>query len=494
MALGKERIFYAGIFLLMLGILVYKISVTGNYIYGKEDSIMYVLHTRNLAEGKAYAPENYLQNPYHPTIGPNFYPPVYPALLVPFYFWNKENIHFYSKILNLLFLAGSFLLLLKLFRYENFPLHYGFGIALLVFFSPRMQDVIAFRPLPDVPFIFLSYLILYVVLVKERSIVREIALGVLFYLAYGTRSNGIVFPVMYFVYVLVKREVPSGLIALCVFGVLYLIQRSFLPSQEKEYVNMFAFLVYPEELSPSVYVKTLLQNYIHKNFYERLFLRYSATKSLVMLTGLLVTFGIVIKGFLQKIKTRLTFTEFYVSGLLLFVLAWGFGTFRYIFPVIPFGIMYFLSGLETFFPFLHRKMPAYVFIVGAFFMLSYAHLGKSYDTEKEKALIETARYIHRNISEKSVIVSDFSRFLAFYTKAGHTPFCHPKIADSLCRNYYRSVGARYFLLEKKQRHKKQFFKKRDKRKFRKIFENAYFVLYEKVADELSDFGDKNEKR
>ncbi len=49
------------------------------------DFALYVLHARNLAEGRAYTDTGYVVNPLNRWHSPSSYPPVYPSLLASLY-------------------------------------------------------------------------------------------------------------------------------------------------------------------------------------------------------------------------------------------------------------------------------------------------------------------------------------------------------------------------------------------------------------------------
>ena len=73
----------AGIVVLLAAIFVfYACTLREGHIWD-DDAAMYILHARNIAEGRAYADTGYIFNPEYANLGPVAYPPGFPLLLAP---------------------------------------------------------------------------------------------------------------------------------------------------------------------------------------------------------------------------------------------------------------------------------------------------------------------------------------------------------------------------------------------------------------------------
>jgi 4-amino-4-deoxy-L-arabinose transferase-like glycosyltransferase len=124
--------------------------------YG-DDWALYVLHARNLVEGRPYADTGFLVNPLDPWFSPQRYPPGFPLLLAPVY--AAAGLDFRAlKWVVVLGLAGALLLLARLARRE-LPPTAAAGVVLLAGLHPFVWT---FRDdlLPDLPFTFLCLLAL----------------------------------------------------------------------------------------------------------------------------------------------------------------------------------------------------------------------------------------------------------------------------------------------------------------------------------------------
>jgi hypothetical protein len=76
------RRFYAAA-LLILAIAGFQVATIRSGQDWGDDFAMYILHARNIAQGRDYAATGYIYNPDYPSLGPVTYPPVFPLLLSP---------------------------------------------------------------------------------------------------------------------------------------------------------------------------------------------------------------------------------------------------------------------------------------------------------------------------------------------------------------------------------------------------------------------------
>jgi hypothetical protein len=80
-----------------------------------DDFAQYILHARNIAEGRAYASTGYIYNPDLAVIGPPAYPPVLPLVLAPLWAWFGLDLQA-MKALMVVFFVGGLALSSKLMR------------------------------------------------------------------------------------------------------------------------------------------------------------------------------------------------------------------------------------------------------------------------------------------------------------------------------------------------------------------------------------------
>lgn len=122
--------------------------------YG-DDWALYLLHARNLVEGRPYADTGFLPGPLNPWFSPQRYPPGFPLLLAPVY--AVAGLDFRAlKVVVVLGLAGTLLLLARLARRE-LPAPAALAVVLLAGLHPFVWT---FRDdlLPDLPFTFFCML------------------------------------------------------------------------------------------------------------------------------------------------------------------------------------------------------------------------------------------------------------------------------------------------------------------------------------------------
>src|SRR5438270_5449999 len=80
-------------------------TIRDGHIIG-DDFAMYILHAKNLAEGKPYGMTGYLYNPANPDLGPPVYPPVTPLLLTPVYYFAGMSLRWMKAEMVLAFLLA----------------------------------------------------------------------------------------------------------------------------------------------------------------------------------------------------------------------------------------------------------------------------------------------------------------------------------------------------------------------------------------------------
>lgn len=167
-----------------------------------DDYAQYVLHARNLAEGRPYADTGYILNPAYQTAGPVTYPPVFPLLLSPVWRLAGRDLQA-MKALTVFFFAAFLYVLCLLFRGPLGERGALLGAA-LVGLNPvfwKFKDYLY----AEYPFLFFSFAALYVWRLAGaaeagggRWLPRAVAAGALAYLAYGTRSAGaVLFPAFF---------------------------------------------------------------------------------------------------------------------------------------------------------------------------------------------------------------------------------------------------------------------------------------------------------
>lgn len=181
---------------LVLGVVLVHAGALRSGHEWSDDYAMYVSHALNLLGGRPYGDTGYVPNPWA-VPGPATYPPVYPLLIAPWVARWGADLQM-LKILGLVMLGAALLPAYALLRPRT-----GTGAALalvaMLGFSPffiEFRDEI--RPDTTFLFFFLSTLVLgerwtgSAQTLDGARIAQGALLGLVAYLAYGTRSVGIV--------------------------------------------------------------------------------------------------------------------------------------------------------------------------------------------------------------------------------------------------------------------------------------------------------------
>jgi hypothetical protein len=326
--------------------LVHVITLRPGHEWG-DDFALYLLHARNLVEGRPYAQTGYIYNPHYPNIGPPTYPPVAPALLAPVYALAGLNLTLLKLVMVgcfVGFLAAAYLL----FRTGLDPGRALLAIVLvgLNWFFLQATNTIGSDEL------FLAFLYLTLLLMEKRGqagpssstqTVLSATAGLTAYLAFGTRSLGALAIVALVIQELVawRRIGRSTLVTLAVFAVLASLQ-ALLVHSDRYYLDQFRG-------GPGVLVE-------HAAWYaERLAAFWSNGVwhgPAVLLAG--ASLLLAAAGFALRARRGVGVCEVFALLYAAVILLWpSYEAERYLFPVIPLVVFYLFCGFDH--PWLTRR-------------------------------------------------------------------------------------------------------------------------------------------
>ncbi|MDO9316065.1 MAG: glycosyltransferase family 39 protein [Burkholderiaceae bacterium] len=199
-----------------------------------DDYAMYLSHALNLLSGKPYADTGFLPNPWA-VPGPPTYPPVYPLMITPVVaVWGLDLQPL--KVFGIAMLGASLAMSYALWR-PRLGVKPALCLVALLGLSPFF---VGFRNevRPDTLFMFLFLATLWLGdrwaghahPWSARTLWRGLALGVVAYLAYGTRSLGLVLlPALWLVDLWrLRRPTPVVIAATLVCAVLVILQSAWL--------------------------------------------------------------------------------------------------------------------------------------------------------------------------------------------------------------------------------------------------------------------------
>ncbi|HET7259103.1 MAG TPA: hypothetical protein VFI75_05245, partial [Candidatus Acidoferrum sp.] len=319
---------------------VYLTHLAPGHNFRDDDFGAYVMHAANLAEGRPYTAIHYIPNPETLWLAPpEGYPPVYPFLLAPVYQVWGLNLRA-LKVVTVLCFAGFLLVFSEFLRPYLSPLLSSCAL-LVVGFNPAFwgqRDAL----LAESPYLLFSFAALLAIQKAYKDLAANqwrigfaTLVGTLLYLAYGTRTIGIVLlPAMALADV-IKFKKPSRFLVGTLGAAIVLIVA--------QNVMLFSPAGYSGALQHSVrmgldnalfYGKTL--SYAWQNGFS---------KKIQIVFALLFT-ALAAMSFVRSLWTRQSAKEFYLLGYvaMLLLLRAQIGM-RGLLPVLP---LYFALGLEGF--------------------------------------------------------------------------------------------------------------------------------------------------
>lgn len=422
----------------------YVLTIRGGHEWG-DDFSLYIQHAHNLVIGRAYNDTGYLYNPRNATIGPATFPPVFPAILAPVYAIFGLHLTAMKIELIILFLAALWVIV-RCFQ-DDLPFLAIFALVNLLGWNPyfgEFKDQI----LSDIPFLLFVY---WGLLLIERNgspirprqgqLQAVLVTGGMIYLAYGTRSLGLILIPALWGYELVRWRRISWF-TIGTTGVLasLMVLQGYSAHNDRSYLDQFASVNGPAILRN-------LREYVQRTalFWDNGLSRFGR-HALLILTSSLAAWGLVI-----RIKRGLTIFECFVFGYLMLIIVFPFSQMRYLIPVFPLYLHYMLLGVLHL-PFLrsvHRQRAALIVVwglimaayIGKYTQVEYGNLKEGIAKPETQALFD---FIRRNTEHDAVCIFRKPRALALFTDR-NVGMYHYTQTDQELVEYFRSIGVTYII-------------------------------------------------
>lgn len=411
------------------------------------DFAQYLYHAENLANGRPYAQVDYVYNPLNNVVGPKAYPPVFPASLAPTLRLFGRNLLAVKIELILFFLATiavtSWLFSRDLSR--NQLLLY----AALLGFSPALwqyKETILSEHL-FLPLWYLAILVADNWYRGRRILVSPVAhavlLGVLIYLACGTRSVAIVLlpSVLVMELVVTRRLTRFGCAAMATAVILILVQKMLLPVAGQGYTEQLS------QIGFATLKRNILANATSVgNLWEN---GYSMIVAMI-LTG--VTSLVVAAAFCRRNWPRPTFLGVATLLYLALIIIWPSATgLRLTLPLLPAVLFYVILGLSDpiWNPTTQRRLLigfAVLMTVNYLAWYNAADYGPIPGIEDPMA-VELFQYIEENTDPGDICLFFKPRVLAFFA---HRPAsAYPLVDDDTAFwDYVDSAGITVLIARK----------------------------------------------
>lgn len=410
-----------------------------------DDFALYILHARNLAEGRPYDATGYLYDPAAGLVGPPTYPPVTSALLAPVVarFGRDFRAMKWVMVGGLLTALAGFALLFA----DELSAGALLALVLLTGLNPLLLDAVN-QIGSDLP--FLAFLALALLLMRRldgtrgggRGLGWGLAVGIALSLACGTRSVGLVLlPALLAVEFWNHRRLRgSAALAVAVFVLLAVLQSRLIHSDSRYFDQWH------------VTAETALSNIVG---YSRGLTRfwgngYFRPAGLVLTVGVLALAAI---GFARRLRRRPTAAEAFAALYPMAVILWPtFCGARLLYPLVPLWIGYALCGLYD--PHVIRSAAAPRAAVGLFVLLAAISYTGKYTAQSRgpqpagvhnPRAVALFRLVRAQTGPSDVLVFIKPRALALMTDRSASVY-HIVDDDERLWRYFASIRAAYLIV------------------------------------------------
>jgi hypothetical protein len=413
-----------------------------------DDFSLYIMHAKNLVEGVNYQQTGYIFNPHMPLLGPKTYPPVFPLLLSPIYLlWGLNMTAMKIEIVALFALA--LIAIFLAFKDQLSRSHLILLIA-LIGFNPYLY-LFKNNIVSDLPFILFLYLGLYLIHKQfqvepnERSNnLRVLMLSLVIYLAYGTRSIGLVLlPGLIVADIMRNRRLSWSTIKITILTGVFIILQNLLLHSDRSYTGHFGI-----SLSSSI-----RQAWEYTSEFSAVIV--PSTHDVVR-SGLFAAITIlVLIGCYFRIKDRVTIFELFpvVYLIPLLILPIDIDV-RFLIPVIPLFFLYALLGVQAITRGGRREDVAllcFLAIIFASYTSRYIRMdnGSAPYGVAQKEALDFFNYVKTQTGKNDVLVFRRPRALALFTGRKASTWHQPE-DDQALWSYLRQIHANYLVLGPKE--------------------------------------------
>ncbi len=443
LTVDRSKVCAACLIAVLLGTLViYSVTLRNGHHWG-DDFAQYILHARNIAEGRPYADTGYVYDRLAPDIGPKVYPPVLPLLLSPIYSRFGLDLKKIKVEIVLLFTGFLALLFLSFRRELNCP--ELLILVILVAANPyyfSYKDEIA----SDIPFLFFTFLGFYLVNEADRTteptrkqLFPAIVAGFSFYLAYGTRTLGILLvPALFLSDWARWRRLRRFSLYATGAAILLICLQSIWVRAEASYVDQFA-----------IHLSTITTNLV--SYASELSGILAAGYGKTARIGLFVAGSLLAMiGYFWRLRHDRTIIEMFVFLYLVVILLWSIQGARFLIPIFPIYLFYALFGMRK----LREYRPGALALLMGFFLLilvcgAYAReydrldYGEIREGIAKRESVDLFEFVRQTIPREELVIFRKPRALALYGNVRAAGY-HAS-TDSDLWNYFRDIKASYLI-------------------------------------------------
>ena len=410
-----------------------------------EDGCLFLAHARNLAFAEPYNATNFIYTTETATYSPAEYPPVFPIMLAPVYRLSGLQLLPY-KILIVATLMVSLVLIARFYRKKTTRPQLLLLLVLLGFcpFITELKNEI----LSDIPFLLFVYaLFLLISIVGESETpnywVSGISVGLVSYLAYGTRTIGIGLIPCIIIFGLIRhRRLPRfSIIAAVVFAALAYLQ-SRLVSSDSDYLRMAI-------LDPRAPIRNL-HFYVGTTSY----LWDIGRGSLARLLIFAIATCLFLVGAWRVGRESLDIASLFFIGYGLFLIFWPLHQGHYLLPLLPVYMYFIVRGVYALQALIGKRWPpaGRVIAISLACTLLLAYVGKyrAWDFQFSREgwdsvpSMQFYDFVRNATPQNAVFVAGAPRALALYTGRRAARFPERFDKQTLLK-YISKVGATYLV-------------------------------------------------
>lgn len=453
-----------------------------------DDFGLYVAHARNLAEGRPYADTGYVYNPQNAVVSPRSYPPIFPLLLAPVYHFFGLDLMAMKAFEVLLFILMLGVLAI-VFR-QRLPLPYALVCLVLFALNPYVwqhKD----RLLSETPFMLFAYLALILAEKalqtdgsRTRSVVGGFMAGLASYLAFGTRTAGVILIPSMIGLELLRRH-RLGMVSLSIltaFAAGVGVQKILLPSDGSlSYLDQLVF----DPLRFARIGLSLVR--AMGGFVEN---GYSSAAG-ALLYGCLLVLALV--GYVARLRRRLTVYELFAAGNFMLLTVWPAAESdrRFLLPILPLFFLYIGEGLTLLIITMLRQaekpaaavltLAVLVSYLGCYSRLDIGPVREGVSTPEAGSLFG---WIQTQTDRDAVFLFQKPKALALYTRRSALAHHRPADEAHLWR-FLRSTGVTHVIVcpsssypafQSSRRMLAPFIERYGER-FEEVYANAAFRVY-----------------
>lgn len=445
------------------------------------DFSMYIAQAKSIIEGslgELYELNKYSMVNSQYIIGPYLYPNGFPLLLSPIYLFFGIDFIVMKLFCSLFFILSLPLIYFLLKSYSNNSIYSLFIIVMIAFH----QYFLSFSDniLSDFPFLFFSVLTIFL-FKKSNNFLHQVFLGILIYFTYSIRDIGIVLIPTLIVYQVqeyfstkqVNRiQISFYLIPHITFILLFIPLLFFLPKAGTGHydliLNQSLGLIYTN----IIYYRHGINLYLFGD---------TISSKLIYLFPFfwIFPFFIILIGLIKEIRKNLYIVIYTIFIMTIYILWPARQGFRFLFPVIPFILYFFVNGINFFTNKFNIKFLNIIILI--LFSVNIIYEGSKstlywsrFDTNTAYTpeMKEIYSFISNTVPENEIIVFFKPRVLRLFTER-----------NSISLKDYNESKDNFILL-KKGINVSIYETTFETDNYETIFETDNYVLYQKFPIEI----------